>query len=104
MKQIELDSSALVCPGCKERCLHQKKVSVFWRDHEDSLTGKFVSSSPEGSAVEPFLVGIHRIPSPRRDGLTIDFDCEICEAEPRLKIYQHKGTTYIEWESFRQSL
>jgi len=104
MKEIELDSSALMCPVCKERSLHQKKVSVFWRDGEDSTCGKFVSSSLEESVVDTYFAGVHRNPSPRRDGMTIDFDCEICEAEPRLKIYQHKGSTYIEWHSYRQTL
>lgn len=104
MKEIELDSSALVCPSCKHSSLHQKKVFVFWRDQEDSINGKFVSSSLEKSVTDTYCAGIHRNPSPRRDGMTIDFDCEICDAEPRLKIYQHKGSTYIEWHSYRQSL
>ena len=36
-------------------------------------------------------------PSLRRDGLSIFFWCETCENHPKLNIYQHKGSTYIQW-------
>ena len=46
-------------------------------------------------------------PSARRNGLTIHFDCEFCsisddpEFDPpsmKLRIYQHKGQTFINWD------
>lgn len=40
-------------------------------------------------------------PSPRRQGLLIEFSCETCGMGKQhrhiLQIYQHKGQTYVEW-------
>ena len=36
-------------------------------------------------------------PSPRRQGMLIEFYCEGCEGALRLAVFQHKGSTYMEW-------
>jgi hypothetical protein len=51
-------------------------------------------------------------PSSRRDGITIEFECENCNGAPPpqqnpafglsknyLHIVQHKGTTYLSWNN-----
>jgi hypothetical protein len=35
-------------------------------------------------------------PSLRRDGLSIRFACESCDAQPVLTIRQHKGATFVD--------
>ena len=47
----------------------------------------------------PVAVGTDQAenPSPRRDGVAIQFWCEACPSTPVLHIYQHKGDTMINW-------
>lgn len=90
----------LECPGCTNCNLHQKKVSTFWRV-EDAERGIRVVSQFVHTLVDKEM---HGNPSPRRDGILIDFECEHCDAEPRLSIFQHKGTTIVKWESMRSSV
>jgi len=42
---------------------------------------------------------ISKNPSKRRDGIRIAFECEACGPVQPLVIYQHKGETFVEWES-----
>lgn len=91
------ETSGLVCPSCGNEFLHQHTVSVFFRDAEDSKTGKFTRCS--GQKIE--TIGGSENPSPRRDGLLLQFFCETCNADPELAIYQHKGSTYFEWYTMR---
>ena len=71
---------------------------------EDSETGKFVHISGIGDwGQKKFEIkhlegaGMTYNPSPRRGGILIEFVCECCSAWPQLGIYQHKGTTIVEW-------
>lgn len=91
-------NDGLVCPSCAGENLHQVEVSVFWRDSEDSHNGTYVSTSTNriDKDIDP-----NRNPSSRRDGLLVKFRCECCTADPELAIYQHKGTTFIEWHTMR---
>jgi hypothetical protein len=96
------ESNSLECPSCNNPNLHQRKVSTFWRI-EDSNTGVCVISQFGHTLIDE-KAPQHLNPSPRRDGILIDFECEHCKSEPRLAIYQHKGFTYVEWESMRQAV
>lgn len=87
----------LICPSCNGENLHQRSAKVYFRDSEDSDTGKFVRCSNQKIESIP----LDGNPSFRRDGLLLSFDCENCDAEPELAIFQHKGTTYIKWHSMR---
>ena len=96
----------LRCPNCKEPYLHHGKVMVYDR-HEDD---EFVNVT----TVNDGLSATHRIPSigsgnpsSRRDGVTIEFMCENCHGGSdeglvgvfRLTIAQHKGNTYMRWDT-----
>jgi len=100
MKQPSIEDCILQCPSCLCDRLHQKIVSVFFRDSEDSSTGKFLRIDEK--KVEKTFGG--KNPSSRRDGLLIEFWCEECDADPILAIYQRKGYTYIHWQSMRKPL
>lgn len=96
--KIEItDGNALLCPNCGGDYLHQRSASVFFRETDDSDTGKFVRCTSEKVHE---ISHIHN-PSPRRDGVLIQFECEDCPADPELAIIQHKGATYVEWHSMR---
>ena len=93
----------LRCPSCGYENLHHREVCISDRG-EDSETGKSVwiggigdcnSNSLEIKYAETSLMKYN--PSPRRGGIVIEFDCECCNALPVLGIYQHKGSTCIEW-------
>lgn len=83
----------LVCPNCLGSYLHHSSVTVYERkeDEPDSLQiyvsqGEvLISKDNEWN------------PSPRRGGLRIRFWCEGCAENPFLNIFQHKGSTYIQW-------
>ena len=97
---ITLDGSELLCV-CGSNNLHQESVKVFWRESEDSSQGTFFES--KGNYFNKHI-NPNDNPSNRRDGLLIRFSCECCSSEPELAIYQHKGTTYVEWQSIRQNV
>jgi len=89
----------LACPCCGDtHNLHQVSAKVFFRDKEDGEGGVAVECNTH--AVQN-LSYQHGNPSLRRDGISIRFACEHCAAEPELAIYQHKGSTFIEWTSAR---
>ena len=88
--------SLVSCPRCKSEYLHQLAVTVFDRGEDQAtcvkttIAGGKVSVDPAGSN--------EGNPSRRRDGLTIQFECEECGKEPIfLTIAQHKGCTEIGW-------
>jgi hypothetical protein len=99
MKQASIDIDGILqCPNCSSENLHQDSASVFFRDSEESLTGKFFRI--DRTKAEKTLGD--KNPSSRRDGLLIEFWCEECDADPILAIYQRKGYTYIHWHSMRK--
>jgi len=83
---------ALVCP-CGSRYTHQGRVDVFDREKED---GESIHTTIEGGQVMFGRQG-KKNPSRRRNGLTIFFSCENCSAKNQLAVFQHKGTTYLDW-------
>lgn len=83
----------IYCPHCGNEYLHQKEVAVTWRYQEDS--GGVCYTTSRKKDFKEHLDSKH-IPH-RRDNLIIVFDCENCEGDKNLEIYQHKGVTYMEW-------
>ena len=100
---IRTESGVLICPRCGDRNLHHGRVTVFDRAEDSSHTD--VSTVVDGVSTT------HRMPSTeadnpsrRRDGLIIEFRCEICcdwdkfDSFLELRIAQHKGQTLLEWK------
>ena len=83
----------LHCPSCGFTNLHHEKVDIFERD-EDATHCVHVSVEGGKATIDTLLEGN---PSSRRHGLTIRFRCEGCKAKPVLKIKQHKGITYFDF-------
>jgi len=90
----------LSCPRCGSDNLHQIHVEVGFRRQEDEPESLIVNIDKAG--VETCIGGIED----RRDALKIAFACESCDTsegwtdiadKPQLRIWQHKGTTYMEW-------
>jgi hypothetical protein len=98
VNSIQITDGILVCPRCHDShsCLHHGRLTVYHRcEDEARLTRIDVSN---GSAL------IKRIdsegsgnPSSRRNGLAIDFYCELCDLSSELTIAQHKGQTLLAW-------
>ena len=83
------EDGKLICPNCGDGFLHHETVIVYDRG-EDALAnithiGEPVIPTPEN-------------PSPRRHGLRVRCFCEHHSGKWDLLIFQHKGSTYIEWE------
>jgi hypothetical protein len=103
----------LACPRCGYANLHHECVTIFTRipkpsalDEDGSantedgeLVLKTEITGHEGRAPSVNSIVSHgrNNPSPRRNGLTIRFSCEQCDARPVLAIWQHKGATMLEW-------
>jgi len=97
----------LSCPRCGSNNLHQIRVEVGFRREEDEPESTIVTVNKGG-----FETRLGRI-ADRRDDLRITFSCESCdtdddwlEAEGKLelRIWQHKGTTYMEWVGMGESV
>jgi hypothetical protein len=96
----EGDEALLLCPRCGEDYLHQGRVEVFARS-EDATTGLHTTTDAEDVRVDHDL---RANPSARRQGLTIAFDCELCDGGDDapglvLTIAQHKGRTFLAWRA-----
>lgn len=87
------DDGALMCPVCGGGNLHQVVHEVFERD-ESGIGGLHTKTVRTGTTVDSDMAGN---PSPRRQGAAITMDCENMHG-CKLVIFQHKGSTYIEWE------
>lgn len=92
------------CPFCDNQTLHHRGVCITDRP-EDAEKGFVVLVTGIGDWDREKNLEVRSIndatmalnPSPRRGGIIIEFCCEHCDAKPQLGIYQHKGTTLIEW-------
>jgi hypothetical protein len=93
--KIENDGfgAELICPECTCNNLHQKSIDTYFRP-EDAEVGIHAHVGFGGVKADADVSGN---PSARRSGLFITFECEQCEGDKHLNIYQHKGTTYLEW-------
>jgi len=83
----------LDCPACGNGCLHHGEVVVYDRVEDDPVT--LVTRVGMGTKTE--ITNGKGNPSSRRHGLTIEFSCEHCSANPVLELQQHKGSTYLSW-------
>lgn len=95
------DYNILNCPACNGECLHQERVTAYFRN-EDSDVGMVADIDRETVRADANGDCIRGNPSARRDGIVISFSCETCDVMPRLAIIQHKGTTYFEWVDSNQ--
>jgi|HubBroStandDraft_6_1064221.scaffolds.fasta_scaffold334923_1 hypothetical protein len=92
--------SELRCPRCAGQYLHQLNVVVFDRAEDASHV---IRTTVEGGTSRTDVVpnAGSGNPSARRDGLSILFWCEGCDAKRadpiELTIAQHKGCTEIGW-------
>ena len=102
VENYDNDTRAILKCICGGINLHQDRVQTFWREGEDAdKQNGMVSENGHNTA---FMLDRSKNPSTRRDGMLVRFECENCDAQPELAIYQHKGTTYLEWKSARQKL
>lgn len=99
---------SLKCPGCGGENLHQGKVTAFNR-REDAKETRVTAVDAAGFSDHVLPSAEVANPSARRDGLSIEFECEHCHAEGEndeppdfpapfeLTIAQHKGYTFLQW-------
>lgn len=85
----------LLCPRCKSMYLHHTDIIVSDRS-EDEKWCQETTINTEGTIVNRTPGNYN--PSPHRDGLIIKMWCEECDRTSTLKIYQHKGCTYVAWD------
>lgn len=91
---VVIEGGVLLCPVCGGNNLHQGKVRVYQRDHEDGPGTLTVVSAPDSVSVSR----LEDKDSPgRRDTLRIEFGCEDICRPFTLEIQQHKGLTYMMW-------
>lgn len=83
-----MSESILTCAHCDSEYTHHVAVDIHSRQREDAKT---VSTRAYGGN-KPSTGN----PSSRRDGLVILNWCEHCHGLTELRIYQHKGVTFIE--------
>ena len=93
-----LHGDQLCCPSCGSPYgMQHGAVEVWNRNAEDAMKGTYLRSN------SPLIVDTaanvdHRNPSLRRNGVIINFRCEMCpEKRFELSIAQHKGTTFLSW-------
>ena len=97
MNEVKVENGKLVCPKCGDTYLHHGRVRIFTRLGEDGTRGCLVNSYGFDTTVSA-NASMNGCPSSRRDGMTIEMNCEICgEDIGRLVIAQHKGETFMEW-------
>ena len=85
--------SVVICPSCGGTYIHHDRIEVFDRS-EDSNTGLHVTVAAGKATTD---TSQNENPSLRRDGISIHFWCENCDAKPVLNIVQHKGQTMIDF-------
>jgi hypothetical protein len=92
------DATWLTCPGCggEYSYLHHEAVTAYERA-EDAPTTRVVRSNGQTLSVEEVPSSRMGNPSTRRDGIAIEFYCELCPTLSKLTVAQHKGCTYMEW-------
>lgn len=90
------DNNELLCPACSSNYLHHTEVRVYSREEDAPkvLQTTVTHDAAVSSIVDSWAI---RNPSARRDGLTIEFWCEMCHSKPVLMIAQHKGNTQLGW-------
>lgn len=95
--------SVAMCPNCGFDHIHQRHIEVFSRSEDSEATSivKISGHDTNKSIATVETSGDPMLnPSSRRQGLTIYFNCENCESNILLHVYQHKGQTFMKWEHY----
>ncbi len=80
----------VICPLCQGEFIHLREVRVYQREEDDPTNCVVIGAT---SGVSSSLAVEGRNPSLRRDGVELEFECELgCEF--RVTIAQHKGNTF----------
>jgi len=86
----------LICPVCNGENLHQQAVGVYHHTLDDN---RGVLITPDGECIAHTNVHANILnPSGDREGMRVNFWCESDCKVPDLLLYQHEGTTFIEWD------
>lgn len=84
------------CPNCGESCLHQSEASLIWgHDNDKKIIYKNSRKLNSVETAGPKVPGTFS----SRDQINIKFWCESCSYETELYLYQHKGETFIGFDS-----
>ena len=70
----------LCCPKCRGDRLHHGRVTVFHRIEDDEMITQTVVTGPTAT-VEAVPNSRTTNPSSRRDGIEIEFQCELCHRD-----------------------
>lgn len=84
---------------CGSDYLHQINTTIFHRAEDAKIT-TVIAQSGDTVQASNFPSDDTCNPSPRRQGMIVEFDCEDCGGDGKLQqlaIYQHKGNTFMEW-------
>lgn len=87
--------SLLLCPRCGGNYLHHTAIEVFERDESDE---KGMHTIVTRDHVDLKYDSLFDNPSPYRHGFLVKFDCEFCGNSLTMKLYQHKGQTFMGWD------
>jgi len=106
----ESPATVLLCPRCSSNNLHHESIAVFERAEDERTVlrtriGDF--QNHHATLVDTLDSAEAGNPSERRNGLAINFWCEVCSrdraGDPRsgdvltLTLAQHKGASVIKW-------
>lgn len=92
---LNFNLDVLSCPHCAGEYLHHEEVIVYNRLQEDSERGIAVRTNGINVSQKDTMEGN---PSGRRNGVTISFRCETCSSRLLLRVQQHKGQTFMDWD------
>lgn len=92
---LEDDENLLLCPRCGGNYLHHTAVEVFERDASDKKGMHTIVTRDHVDLKHDSLFGN---PSPYRHGFIVKFCCEFCDNSLTMKLYQHKGQTFMGWD------
>lgn len=92
---IKVEDGILCCPCCGFKYIHHTRTNIYERNKEDDERGLHLDVIGSSAQVSTEM---YNNPSCRRDGIIISFSCENCFKGSELRIYQHKGNTFITFE------
>lgn len=85
---------ALMCPHCGFDHIHHVTATSYDRDSEDADHGR-IAQVFESHVIVLRNAEMTDNQSPRRNSISILFECEGCGKLSQLHIIQHKGQTFI---------
>lgn len=98
MKKVKIKDTGtgpvLHCPQCDGNYLHLGYVDTYFRDKEDSESGTHVKVFGHDIEANDNMYGN---PCSRRDGVTMSFTCEYCQAVSFLSLGNRQGETQLGW-------